>query len=139
MLWLDVTHKYVEEVGTMNVFFVIGDEVITPSLDGSILPGGVRDCVMTLIQKMNLKLSERKISLAEIVEAHKSGKLKEVFGTGTAAVISPVGELASSQFHMKINDGVKGPIATRLFDEITAIQYGDQPDRFEWTHKFCDF
>ncbi len=135
VLWLDVTHKYVEEVGTMNVFFVLGDEVVTPSLNGSILPGGVRDCVMTLIQKMNLKLTERKVSLAEIIEAHKVGQLKEVFGTGTAAIISPVGELASSHFHMKINNGVKGQVATRLFDEISAIQYGDQPDTFEWTQK----
>ncbi len=135
VLWLDVTHTYIEEVGTMNVFFVLGDEVVTPSLDGSILPGGVRDCVKTLVQKYGMKLSERKITLAEIIEGHKSGKLKEAFGTGTAAIISPVGEFASSKFQMKINDGVKGPLATRLFDEITAIQYGDQPDRFEWIEK----
>ena len=135
VLWLDVSHQYIEEVGTMNVFFVLGDEVVTPMLDGSILPGGVRDCAISLLKKMNLKLSERKLSLAEVEAAHKAGRLKEVFGTGTAAVISPVGELASSHFHMKINDGVKGPIATRLFDEITAIQYGDMPDTFGWTQK----
>ncbi len=135
VLWLDVTHQYIEEVGTMNVFFVIGDEIITPSLDGSILPGGVRDCAISLIKKMNLKFSERKLSLKEVVEAHQSGKLKEVFGTGTAAVISPVGELSSSKFQMKINDSVKGPIATKLYDEITAIQYGEQPDSFGWVEK----
>ncbi len=135
VLWMDVTHKYIEEVGTMNVFFVLGDEVITPALEGSILPGGVRDCVITLLKDMKMKVTERKVSLSEIVEAHKKGLLKEAFGTGTAAVISPVGELASSQFVLKINDGVKGPVATRLFDEISAIQYGDVADTHGWIEK----
>lgn len=135
VLWLDVNHKYIEEVGTMNVFFVIGDEVITPSLEGSILPGGVRDCVITLIKSMGMKMIERKISLIEVVEAHKNGTLKEAFGTGTAAVISPVGEFISSQFTIKINGGAKGPVATRLFDEISAIQYGDIADTHGWVEK----
>ncbi len=135
VLWLDVTHKYVEEVGTMNVFFVIGDEVVTPSLEGSILPGGVRDSVITLLKDMKVKITERKVSLAEIVEAHKNGSLKEAFGTGTAAVISPVGEFISNQLHLKINDGMKGPIATKLYDTISAIQYGELPDTHGWIEK----
>lgn len=135
VLWQDVSRKYIEEVGTMNVFFVIGDEVITPELNGSILPGGVRDCAITLLKNKGYKVSERKISMQEILDAEKSGTLKEAFGTGTAAVISPVGELASSSFEIKINQGKKGAIASWLFDEITGIQYGDKPDRFGWTEK----
>ncbi len=136
VLWLDVNHENIEEVGTMNVFFVIGDEVVTPKLNDSILPGGVRDCVITLLKKMNLKISERKVSIHEIHEAHKNQKLTEVFGTGTAAIISPVGELSSERFQMKINNGQRGPIATKLYDAITAIQYGDVPDTLGWTEKF---
>ncbi len=136
VLWLDVNHEYVEEVGTMNVFFVIDGEVITPKLSDSILPGGVRDCVITLLKKMNLKISERKISIQEIYEAHQNQKLTEVFGTGTAAVISPVGELSSGRFQMKINQGERGPIASQLFREITDIQYGESADEFGWTQRF---
>jgi branched-chain amino acid aminotransferase len=135
VLWLDVNHEYVEEVGTMNVFFAIGDEVITPPLSDSILPGGVRDCVITLLKKMNLKISERKISIRDIHEAHQNQKLREVFGTGTAAIISPVGELSSERFKMKINNGERGPIAQKLYEEITAIQYGDISDSLGWIEK----
>jgi len=135
VLWMDVNHQWIEEVGTMNVFFVLEDEIVTPNLNGSILPGGVRDCVITLLKQMKLKISERKISMSEVLEAHRSQRLKEVFGTGTAAVISPVGELASNHFNLTINEGVKGPVATRLFEEISAIQYGEKPDINGWIQK----
>lgn len=135
VLWQDVSHQYVEEVGTMNVFFVIGSEIITPMLNGSILPGGIRDCAMTLLKDRGYHVSERKLSMQEIEKAHKSGQLKEAFGTGTAAVISPIGELASSTFQMQINDGQKGPIANWLFEEISAIQYGEKPDPYGWIEK----
>jgi len=135
VLWQDVTHKYIEEVGTMNVFFVFENEIVTPALNGSILAGGVRDCAITLLKHMGLKVTERELSMTEVIEAHTKGQLREVFGTGTAAVISPVGELASPKFTLRINDGHKGPIATRLYDEITGIQYGEKPDLFNWIEK----
>lgn len=135
VLWQDANRQYIEEVGTMNVFFVIGDEVVTPMLNGSILPGGIRDCAITLLKDQGYNVIERKISMQEIRDEHQAGNLKEVFGTGTAAVISPVGELASSTYEIKINNGKKGQIATWLYEEITAIQYGEKPDRFGWTEK----
>ena len=135
VLWQDPTRQYIEEVGTMNVFFVIGDEVVTPMLNGSILPGGVRDCAITLLKDKGYVVSERKVSMQEIRDAHQAGTLKEAFGTGTAAVISPVGELASSTSEIKINNGQKGEIASWLYEEITAIQYGEKADRFGWTEK----
>ncbi len=135
VLWLDVTHKWIEEVGTMNVFFVFENEIVTPALNGSILPGGVRDSVITLLKHWGLPIKERELSMNEVSEAHKAGTLKEVFGTGTAAVISPVGELTSDHFKMIINNGVRGALATKLYDEITAIQYGEKEDLFNWTQK----
>ena len=93
VLWLDgVEKKYIEEVGTMNVFFVIGDEVLTPSLEGSILAGITRMSTIELLKSLGLKVTERRITIQEIIDANKNGTLKEAFGTGTAAVISPIGE-----------------------------------------------
>ena len=133
VLWQDVSHKWIEEVGTMNVFFVFENEIVTPALNGSILPGGVRDSVIKLLHHYKLPIRERELSMNEVVQSHKNGNLKEVFGTGTAAVISPVGELSSNDFKMIINNGVRGPLAVKLYDEITAIQYGEKPDIFGWT------
>ncbi len=135
VLWQNVTHQSIEEVGTMNVFFVFENEIVTPALNGSILAGGVRDSVITLLKHFNLPISERELSMTEVIEAHKKNRLKEVFGTGTAAVISPVGELSSNNFKLTINEGKRGPIATRIYDEITAIQYGEKEDHFNWLHK----
>jgi branched-chain amino acid aminotransferase len=135
VLWQDVTHEYVEEVGTMNVFFVFENEVVTPALGGSILPGKVRDSVLTLLKEFNIPVIERRLSMKEVRSAFDGGKLKEVFGTGTAAVISPVGELASPGYKMVINEGKTGPLATRLYDELTSIQYGDKPDSHGWLSK----
>ena len=133
VLWLDAAeHKYIEEVGTMNVFFKIGDEVITPSLDGSILGGATRDCVLQLLKDWNVKTVERRLSIDEVNTAFKNGTLKEVFGTGTAAVISPVGLLANERYNIVINDGEVGELTSRLLKEISAIQDGTAVDRHSW-------
>lgn len=134
VLYLDGVHrKYLEEVGTMNLMVRIGDEIITPPLGGTILPGVTRDSVLHLLRSWGLKASERQISIDDVVDAHKRGELTEVFGTGTAAVISPVGELAYKDMHLTINNGVIGPLTQRLFDSIVQIQYGQAPAPEGWT------
>jgi branched-chain amino acid aminotransferase len=134
VLWLDGVHrKYIDEVGTMNIMVKIGDEVITPALGGTILPGVTRDSVLTLLRDWGVKATERQIAIDEVVEAHRSGQLKEVFGTGTAAVISPVGELAYRGQRMVIQGGGIGPLTQRLYDAIVGIQYGQTPDPHRWT------
>lgn len=137
VLWLDgIEHKYVDEVGAMNVFFVIDGEVLTPSLeDGSILPGVTRDSVIALLSNWGYKVSERKIAVAEIIEAHKAGKLDEAFGTGTAAVISPIGELNDNGEIMIINNNKIGPISQKLYDNLTGIQWGRLEDTFGWIER----
>jgi branched-chain amino acid aminotransferase len=132
VLWLDVSREYVEEVGTMNVFFVFDNEIVTPALDGTILGGGVRDSIVRLLKSWKLPIVERKVKLQEIREASQQGRLREIFGTGTAAVISPVGELAARDWHITINNNETGPVATRLYDELTGIQNGSRPDSFGW-------
>lgn len=116
----------------MNLFVVIGDELITPALEGSILAGVTRDSVITLAKEWGMKVSERRIALDELVEAHRMGGLREVFGCGTASVISPVGELAWDGERALINDGKIGPVAQKLYDTITRIQRGLLPDRHGW-------
>ena len=137
VLWLDgVERKYIEEVGAMNIFFVIDGEAVTPELtSGSILSGITRKSVLDLIRSWGMKATERRISIDEIVEAHKNGKLGEVFGTGTAAVISPVGHLKYGDLEMEIGGNKIGPISQRLYDELTGIQWGRRPDPFGWTVK----
>jgi len=136
VLWLDaVERKYVEEVGTMNIFFVIGDEVITPPLSGSILPGITRDSVMRVARDMGCSVVERKISIEEVFAAREQGTLREVFGTGTAAVISPVGSLHYKGQDCLINDGKTGELSQKIFDEIQAIQYGRKADPYGWVVK----
>jgi branched-chain amino acid aminotransferase len=133
VLWLDgVELKYVEEVGSMNIFFVIGDELITPELNRSILSGVTRDSVIQLARSWNIKVVERKISIDEVYEAQKQGELKEVFGSGTAAVISPVGNIKFDGAEITISDGKVGPLTARLFDELMNIQYGKAKDPFNW-------
>lgn len=135
VLWLDaVEKKYVEEVGTMNMFFLMGDELVTPSLEGSVLPGVTRDSVIHIAKDWGMKVSERKISIDEIFAASKRGELKEAFGTGTAAVISPVGEICHDDWCIKINNGETGPFAKRLYDFITGMQYGEVADKYGWIH-----
>ncbi|KAF5420183.1 MAG: branched-chain amino acid aminotransferase [Candidatus Methanocomedens sp.] len=135
VLWLDGEHhKYIDEVGTMNIFFVIDDEVITPPLEGSILPGVTRDTALDLTKSWGMKVNERRISIDELVQSSKEGRLQEVFGTGTAAVISPVDEIQYRDTNININHGQIGPIARRLFDEISGIQYGEIPDTHGWIY-----
>lgn len=123
VLWLDgVERKYVEEVGSMNIFFVIDGEVVTPQLLGSVLPGITRKSAIEICKKKGYKVSERKISIEEIAEAYDNGKLDEVFGTGTAAVISPVGHLKWGDKVMEINNNKIGPVSQMLYDTMTGIQ-----------------
>lgn len=134
VLWLDgVERKYVEEVGTMNVFFKIDGKVITPSLEGSILAGITRDSSIALLKHWGVPVEERRISIEEIYQAHQEGKLEEAFGTGTAAVISPIGSLNWNDNIIAINNEQTGPISKRLYDTITGIQCGKIEDLFGWT------
>ena len=136
VLWLDgVEKKYVEEVGSMNVFFKIDGEVITPALVGSILGGITRMSIIELLQSKGYKVSERRLSIDELVEAFKAGKLEEAWGTGTAAVISPIGELKYGDLVMPVNNGEIGEVTHMLYDTLTGIQWGKIKDEFGWTVK----
>jgi len=138
VLWLDaVDHTLLEEVGTMNLFVVIGDELTTPPLGGSILPGITRDTVLTLAREWGLEVTERPIAFQELLDAAKAGTLREVFGCGTAAVISAVGELGHAGGTLRINNGETGPLAQRFYDGITDIQYGRTPDTHGWL-RYCE-
>ena len=128
-----VSRELVDEIGAMNIMFLIDDELITPPLDqGSILPGITRDSVLHLARDWGMKVSERGISIEEIVTAHENGKLQEAFGTGTAAVISPVGELVYRDKSFTINDNKIGPVAQKFYDTITGMQYGELDDPYGW-------
>jgi branched-chain amino acid aminotransferase len=137
VLWLDGVHrKYIDEVGAMNVFFVIDGVVVTPELtDGNILPGVTRASCVELLKKWGVPVEERKISIDEVLEASDNGKLDEAFGTGTAAVISPVGELYDGDREIVINNNEIGPISKRLYDAITGIQWGKTEDVMGWIEK----
>ncbi|MBR5313135.1 MAG: branched-chain amino acid aminotransferase [Clostridia bacterium] len=137
VLWLDGVHrKYIDEVGAMNVFFVIDGVVVTPELtDGNILPGVTRASCIELLKKWGIPVEERKLSIDEVKEAHAAGKLDEVFGTGTAAVISPVGELYDEGEVMVINNNEIGAIAHKLYDAITGMQWGRLADEMGWIEK----
>lgn len=136
VLWLDgIERKYIEEVGAMNVFFVIGDEIITPELQGSILPGITRKSSIELLKSWGHNVVERKLSIEEVSIASKNGTLKEMFGTGTAAVISPVGELKYKDETIIINNNEIGEISQRLYDTMTGIQLGKTKNQFNWSVK----
>lgn len=138
VLWLDgVERKYIEEVGTMNVFFVIDDEVITPALQGSILGGITRMSTIELLKSWGYKVSERRLSIQEVEKAADEGRLKESFGTGTAAVISPIGELKCGDKVMTINNGEIGEISQKLYDNLTGIQWGKIEDKLGWVVPVC--
>lgn len=138
VLWLDgIENKYVEEVGSMNVFFVIDDEIVTPALQGSVLSGITRMSCIEILQSMGYKVTERKISIDELHEAHKTGRLKEAFGSGTAAVISPIGELKYKDDIMLINNGITGPVSLKLYEELTGIQWAKIEDKRDWTVEVC--
>ena len=136
VLWLDgVERKYIEEVGAMNIFFKIGGKVVTPALSGSILPGITRDSTIQLCKDWGYEVEERKISADELLEAQKNGTLEEVWGTGTAAVISPVGKLRYKDEVMTIANGETGPLSMKLYETITGIQLGKLPDNKGWRVK----
>ncbi len=135
VLWLDaIENKYVEEVGTMNIFFLFDDKLVTPELGGTVLPGITRRSVITLAKEWGLKVEERKISIDEVFEAHSNGSLKEIFGAGTAAVISPVGHIHHNGHSISLDRNKIGPFAKKMFDSITGIQYGKIADKYGWTH-----
>jgi branched-chain amino acid aminotransferase len=136
VLWLDgCEKKWVEEVGTMNMFFIIDDEIITAPLAGSILRGITRDSVIRIVRDWGLKMKERPVSIDEVVAAATSDRLKEAFGTGTAAVISPVGQITYKDKDYVISGGKMGELSQRLYDEIVAIQYAEKPDPYGWSEK----
>ena len=134
VLWLDgVERKYIEEVGAMNIFFKIAGKIVTPMLSGSILPGITRNSVIEVCKHWGYEVEERKISVDELIAAQKDGTLEEVFGTGTAAVISPVGKLRYKDDVMTIGDGNIGEVSQKLYDTITGIQWGKAEDPFGWS------
>ena len=136
VLWLDaIEHKYCEEVGVMNLFVQFKDEIVTAPLGGTILAGVTRDSVITLLREWGYTVNERRYAFDEIVDAKKNGTLGEVFGTGTAAVISPVGEFGHRDGTLATSDGSIGPLAQRLHSTLTAIQYGESPDPHGWTEE----
>ncbi len=135
VLWLDNSFKYVEEVGTMNMIFVFEDEIVTAPLDGNILPGITRDSILSICKDWGYKVSERKLSIKEVVDGIKSGKLKEAFGCGTAAIITPTGKLNYKNKDYVINNNEIGELTQKLYDYLTGMQYGSIPDEYEWTER----
>lgn len=134
ILWLDAyEQKYIEEIGAANAFFVIGDEVVTSELNGSILPGITRDSIIALCKHKGIKISERKLSIDQLESAYKNGELHEMFASGTAAIVSPVGELLYKGNNMVINDNKIGPVAQEMYDTIYGIQTGKLDDFMGWT------
>ncbi len=133
VLWLDGVHRrFIDEVGTMNIMVKIGDEVITPPLTGTILPGITRDSILALLKDWDVRTSERPISIDEVFEAARKGSLAEMWGTGTAAVVSPVGELGYKGDRITINGGKTGALTQKLYDTIVGIQYGESNDEHGW-------
>ncbi len=133
VLWLDAIEKqYIEEVGTMNIFFVIKGTLVTPSLEGTILPGVTRDSVIQIAKRNGIAVEERRVTIKEIEDAVRGGTLEEAFGTGTAAVITPIGEIMHEDHRMRIGNGEPGRYTKQFYDEITAIQYGEKEDTFRW-------
>lgn len=138
VLWLDgVEQKYVEEVGSMNMMFVLDGKIVTPMLNGSILPGITRDSILKLAKALGYTAEERKLAIQEVFDAAHAGKLDEAFGTGTAAVVSPVGELCWDDEKVVVNGGEIGPITQKLYDTLVGIQYGEIADEFGWITKVC--
>lgn len=138
VLWLDARHEGIEEVGTMNVFFVLKGEIVTPALNGSILAGGTRSAVIDILKTMKLPIVERRITITELLQAQREGRLLEAFGTGTAAVISPIGELNYKDEAYHINQGEVGHLTKKLYDTITGIQYGTEADTVGWMRPLAD-
>lgn len=133
LLWLDASeHRYIEEVGSMNMYFVIDGEILTSRLSGTILPGITRDSTLIVAKDLGYPVQERDVSIDEVIAASREGRLTEAFGSGTAAVISPVGLLHWNGEDVKVADGQVGPITQKLYDELVGIQYGHLPDTRGW-------
>ena len=138
VLWLDGIHrKYIEEVGAMNVMFKIDGEIVTPELTGSILPGITRKSCIEVLKNMGYKVSERRISIDELIEALQNGKLEEAWGCGTAAVVSPIGRFYYNDNEYDVNAGKIGEVSKKLYDTLTGIQWGKIDDPFGWVYKIC--
>jgi len=137
VLWLDgVEQKYIEEVGAMNVMFKINGKIITPSLaKGTVLPGVTRRTALEILRNWGYEVEERDLSIDELIEAADNGTLEEAWGTGTAAVISPIGELRMDGVSMQVADGGIGKLSQKLYDTLTSIQWGTAPDTHNWTCK----
>jgi branched-chain amino acid aminotransferase len=133
VLWLDaIEHKYVEEVGSMNIFFVIDDVLVTPPLNGSILPGITRNSVIELAKIKGMPVEQRPVTIDELADLHKNARLKEIFGAGTAAVISPVGLIHHEDYQISFGTNEMGPVSRWFYDNITGIQHGDISDPGGW-------
>jgi branched-chain amino acid aminotransferase len=138
LLWLDACHhRYIEEVGSMNMYFVIDGRILTSELTGTVLPGVTRSSVLTVAKDLGLPVEERLVDIAEVIEASRTGRLSEAFGSGTAAVISPVGLLSYDGEDLVVADGGVGPITQKLYDELVGVQYGHRPDTRGWV-EFVD-
>jgi len=136
VLWLDARErKYVEEVGTSNIFFVVGNDLITPPLSGSILPGIMRDSVIRMAKSWGINVLEERLSIDELLRLNDEGILKEIFASGTAAIVSPVGQIYYRGKEYVIGDGNTGPLTEKLYNEILQIQYGEKEDPFGWRVK----
>jgi branched-chain amino acid aminotransferase len=136
VLWLDAgEHRFVEEVGAMNIFFVLDGVLVTPALTGTILHGITRKSVLELAGDLGIKAMERKISISEVIGGIESGKVSEVFGAGTAAVISPVGKIGFQGRDYVVNGQRTGPWAKKFFDTLVGLQYGEIPDRRGWVYR----
>ena len=134
VLWLDgVERKYIEEVGSMNVMFKVDGTIITPKLTGSVLPGITRRSCLQLLRDWGYPVEERLVTAQELFDAADAGKLDEAWGTGTAAVVSPIGEMGWNERKAEVNGGVIGPVTQKLYDTLTGIQWGTQPDPYGWT------
>lgn len=138
VLWLDgATKTYVEEVGSMNIMFKIDGEIYTAPLEGTVLPGVTRDSMITILKDWGYKVNETHLKATDLMKAGHDGKLEEVFGTGTAAVISPVGMLKFKDDEITINNNQTGELTQKLYDTLTGIQWGKLPDKFSWTQVVC--
>ena len=136
VLWLDgVERKYIEEVGSMNVMFKIDGKIVTPALTGSVLPGITRRSCLELLRDWGYEVEERLVTAQELFDAGAGGRLEEARGTGTAAVVSPIGEMGWEDKHVVVNGGQIGPVTQKLYDTLTGIQWGTQPDPHGWTVK----
>ncbi|MDK2802898.1 MAG: branched-chain amino acid aminotransferase [Oscillospiraceae bacterium] len=136
VLWLDsFYHKYIEEVGVMNIFFSFNKKIVTPKLNGTILPGVTRQTVIDLCNLWEVDIEERRISIEEVTRACYQNKLEEIFGTGTAAIISPIGHFSYDNKKYEVNKGEIGQVSQALFDVINQIQYGEMEDQFNWLHR----